>query len=99
MFVMFMTLMVVPFYKHFRATTIGKAFLLNAIATTIITLFSIELKFYLKDHKDLDHSSKWIIGILGTLLASLVTFFILFIVFNYGGGMLSKKNRVIKFKF
>jgi len=89
----------VPFYKHFRATTIGKAFLLNAIATTIITLFSIELKFYLKDHKDLDHSSKWIIGILGTLLASLVTFFILFIVFNYGGGMLSKKNRVIKFKF
>lgn len=86
----------IPFYKHFRATTVGKAFLLNAIASTIITVFAVELKFYLKDHKDLDIKGKWIIGILGTFLAALITYLILFVVFNFGGGMLTKKNRIIK---
>ena len=89
----------VPFYKHFRATTVGKAFVLNAIAGTIITIFAVELKFYLRDHEDLNFSSKFVIGILGTFLAAFITYLILFVIFNYGGGMLTKKNRIIKFKF
>ena len=89
----------VPFYKHFRATTVGKAFVLNAIAGTIITIFAVELKFYLKDHEDLNFGSKLIIGISGTFLAAFMTYLILFVIFNYGGGMLTKKDKVVKFKF
>ena len=89
----------IPFYKHFRATTVGKAFILNAIAGTIIAVFAVELKFYLKDHDDLDFTSKFTIGITGTFFAALFTYSILFIVFNFGGGMMTKKDNIIKFKF
>lgn len=80
-------------YKHFRATTFFKAFLLNAILITITSLCGYFLHYYLKKHfKKLSEAITVLITIIGTFLFIMLTQLFLFYFFAFGGGMLTNRN-------
>ncbi len=74
--------------NRFRATTIPKAFLLNAMATGMIALIAVETRAQLDKHK-LTESTKVIINLGTTLLSALITYWTMYVLFNFGGGMLT----------
>ena len=78
----------------FRATTIPKAFLLNAIVISVIATIAIEVRFALdKDtSKNLTEAGKGGIIFITTFIGGLLTYSIMYILFNYGSGMLGSKN-------
>ena len=85
--------------KHFRSTTIWKAFVLNAICTTLTIYIAVTVKEYLDridyDKND-DNVSKYsstlntILTILVTFFTSLLSYYIMYLIFGYGGGMLTQ---------
>lgn len=86
------------FIKNFRSTSIWKAFVLNSIAGTLTIYIAINVKSYLdKKHiTNRNNVSKGVSNVLNNMLILLVTFstslisyFIMYIVFGFGSGMLS----------
>jgi len=80
----------------YRATTVWRAFFLNSLATTIAIAASIIIKMNLQTFADKDgkiihettSSTKILITIIATFLASFGSYALLKVLFDFGGGML-----------
>jgi hypothetical protein len=74
--------------KNFRATTVHKAFALNAVATTFIVIISFLAKDLMdRNYKEISFKNYSVI-IISTFVACLSSFYFMHLVFGYGGGML-----------
>jgi len=77
---------------NMRATTIRKAFILNAIVLAAIATASIELRRYLdrrKETKGLSESQKFLITMIGTFLIGLIIYITVRGIFGFGEGLLA----------
>ena len=95
-----------PVFHHFKSSSIGKAFVLNAIAGSLIIVIalvtkSVYDKFFEDEHRnaknrgedyDLSDSTdviSIIITLMTTFMASLIAYTALYVLFGFGGGMLT----------
>lgn len=97
-----------PLTKNFRATSLFKAFLLNALAAAFIASIAIEIRLRLNNEKDSLYIllNKWIPGkqvnddilfmvtFVVSFVACLLVYNTLFILFLFGGGMLAPNEKV-----
>jgi len=75
-----------------RATTIAKAFLLNAIVLSAIAAISIELRGYLnvrKETKGLTELNKMMITMMGTFVIGFLIYLLARLTFGFGEGLLA----------
>lgn len=80
-------------YKHFRATTFFKAFLLNAILISVSSTFVYIIHHKLRENYE--HFNIFLILLfilVGTFLIVMMTQLIMFYLFAFGGGMLTRKE-------
>lgn len=85
-----------PIIEGLESTTIAKAFVLNAIATTAIVFTAVFLKARLSKFEDIFgrkitkvHSTQEIVmTLLVTFLAAIITYTLLYYIFGFGYGML-----------
>ena len=84
--------------KHFRSTTIWKAFLLNSLAATLVIFLAMTIKASLDTYtnKNDEHAVKQksnvksvVFTLLGTFAASMLAYGGMYLIFGYGGGMLA----------
>tara|TARA_Y100000590_G_C15686507_1_gene1001841 strand:- start:79 stop:333 length:255 start_codon:yes stop_codon:yes gene_type:complete len=78
-----------------RATTITRAFVLNAIVLSVIAAFSIELRDMLDDMertKGLSDIQKLLITMLGTFFIGIIIYFVCRFFFGLGEGMMATKT-------
>ena len=76
-----------------RATTIKKAFFLNAVVLASIATFSIELRRYLdvrSETKGLTEINKVIITLIGTFFIGLIIYILTRLLFGFGEGLLGR---------
>jgi hypothetical protein len=81
--------------EKFRATTIPKAFLLNSIVIAVIATIGIEVRAALDadtSDKTLTQAEKGGIIFATTFISGLLTYIIMYVLVNYGGGQLSTKK-------
>ena len=92
-----------PIIGGFYANTILKAFILNAIAVAMVAACSVELRQLLNEEKSgtymffnkflsggtLTEVQKAVIVFIGSFVFALMTYLFLFILFGFGGGMLT----------
>ena len=84
---------------HFNSTTLWKAFILNALTTSLVILIAITVKRRLDEdlnvnpNQPIEKSSfNWYsitVTLLITFGTSLTAYLIMYIVFGFGGGMLA----------
>jgi ABC-type spermidine/putrescine transport system permease subunit I len=86
-----------PFIKNFKATTIMKAFVLQAMAATIVIFMAVTMKAKYDKYTDkhgqnvVNVQITWrsvVFTLLFTFATALLSYFMMFWVFGYGGGML-----------
>jgi len=94
-----------PIFKNLQATSLFKAFIVNAIVAAIIATLTIELRFKLEDDtsnyytfskklfntEKLNVIHKIIIVFGSSFLVSFIIYHIMLLFFSYGGGMLTTK--------
>ena len=99
-----------PLVKGFYATSFIKAFVLNAIAVAMVAASSVELRQLLNEEKSnaylffnnflsggqLSEIQKAVIVFVGSFIFAMLTYLFLFIVFGFGGGMLSGLGNISK---
>ena len=76
-----------------RATTIKKAFFLNAVVLASIATFSIELRRYLdlrSETKGLTEINKIIITLVGTFFIGIIIYLVTRFLFGFGEGLLGR---------
>ena len=92
-----------PIVPGFYANSILKAFILNAIAVALVAACSVELRQLLNEEKSgtyiffnnflsegkLSEVQKALIVFAGSFIFALLTYLFLFILFGFGGGMLT----------
>lgn len=93
-----------PLIKSFYATTVLKAFILNAIAVALIATFAVEIRRELDDVKGqfymfinpffagntMTERQKAIVVALASFLGAILVYHIMYVVFGFGGGMLTE---------
>lgn len=93
----------IPLVKDFYATSFLKAYILNALAVALTTAGSIELRNLLNDEKSnaylffngvigtgaLNDYQKTGIVFAGSFLTAMFAYTMLYLLFGFGGGMLS----------
>ena len=83
-----------PVY-NLKPTTITKAFILNALVTTIITVFTITIKKIIETHhltKNYSEPQKIAIHIFVTFFTSILLFLFFRFLLGFGGGMLMSET-------
>lgn len=86
-----------PLIKNFRATTLRRAFLINAIAVAIIAALTIEVRLYIKQNarkKNLyfykvPHFQKVMFVIISSFLIAMIVYLMLNGISGYGGGLVA----------
>ena len=92
-----------PLIKSFYATTVLKAFILNAIAVALIATFAVEIRRELDDVKGqfylfvnpffaggaMTERQKAVVVALASFLGAILVYHIMYVVFGFGGGMLT----------
>ena len=100
--------MTFPLIKTFRATSVFKAFILNALAVAIIATLSTEVRYLLQNDKSqtyiffdklliakgLSEVQKILIVFSATTIFAFLAYNILYVLFEYGGGMLVSTSKV-----
>ena len=81
------------------ATSVMKAFVVGSVTTAIATLATVEVRLKLEgeDFKDWSEMKKIAITLGASLTITLFTYLLMYVLFGYGGGMVSvlhKENRV-----
>lgn len=80
-----------PIIQNFRANTITKAFILNALAIAITAALSIELRRILnRKLTNTNDVTKTLIVFVFAFVIAIFTYTLLHVIFGYGGGMLSR---------
>jgi hypothetical protein len=91
-----------PVISSFRATTYGRAFLLNSIVTAAVAVFAIEMRVQLENSKggvygyfnkilagkDLSEIQIMSIVFVTTFFAAFSVYNIMYVIFHYGSGMM-----------
>ena len=94
-----------PLTRHFRATNVYRAFVLNALATAAIAALAIEFRVQLDKsgmplagyvssrfgHRALNETEKMGVVFIAAFLGALLVFSVLHITLAFGGGMLVKR--------
>jgi hypothetical protein len=92
-----------PLVKNFYATTVFKAFVLNAIAVALIATMAIELRRELDDVKGrlyllvnpffsgntLTERQKATVVAIASFMGAILVYHFMFVLFGFGGGMLT----------
>lgn len=100
-----------PLTKNFRATTLFKAFFLNALAAAFIASIAIEIRIRLSNDKDklyillntwipgkqINEDVLYMVTFIVSFAACLLVYNILYLFFMYGGGMLTSCSKVTYF--
>jgi len=100
-----------PITKNLRATTLFKAFLLNALAAAFIATIAIEIRIRLSNDKDRLYIllNKWLPGkqinedvlfmvtFVVSFITCLVVYNMLYMLFLYGGGMITSNKKLSYF--
>ncbi len=76
----------------FRATTIFRAFLLNAVLLGLVAGLSIELRFYIDYREETKHLSrlrKMLITVVGTIVIAIAVYVLARFCVGFGGGLLA----------
>jgi len=79
-----------------RATTVRRAFFLNAFVAAAIAALSIELRRFVdirEETRDLPRASKVTLTAAGAFVVALVIYLTTRFVFGFGGGMLASAKR------
>ena len=104
----------VPIIKHFRSTTISKAFIINAVVSAVIATLIVEMRvqlgdstsgvytyvndnFFVGGKTELTVAQKMRVTFITGILASLLVYNFLYVVFEFGGGMLAPSGRMSYF--
>lgn len=96
-----------PVLKNFYATSIFKAFILNAIAVALIATMAVELRKELDDVKgsfyllvnplfagnELTERQKAIVVAIASFLGAILVYHFMYLIFGFGGGMLTSKTQ------
>jgi len=83
-----------PLFRQFRATSVHRAFVLNSLAVslTVMTALLVEKALLRLEHGEEalpKLSAQYVLVVLAaTFAASLLSFYSLWIIFDFGGGML-----------
>ena len=100
----------IPVIKNFRATTISKAFILNAFVSACVVILAIEIRRIFEDENNVVYgyfnnlygtkklSEVQIVTIVfpATLISALFVYIIMYILFEYGGNFLVSPTRKIR---
>jgi len=78
-----------PLIRGFHATNIKKAFLLNAIAAALIASVAVIVKDRLDAKTKLVYTDKFTVVLIITFISAIIVYNILYLVFGFGGGMLT----------
>jgi len=80
-----------PIFTTLKATSYFKAFILNALAATIISVVAIEFRLALEYGKNSYYGfwSNVILTLISTFIASVLVYHVMYFVFLYGGGQLN----------
>ncbi len=90
-------------FSNFRSTTLWKAFVLNAMVASLTIYIALASKKYLDNIQDIDETNpdqlnpdqlntNWFsatLTIIVTFCTSIISYTIMFILFGFGGSMLS----------
>lgn len=78
----------IPLIKNFKASTYFKAFILNAISSSIIASVAIMVKDRLDKYTKYHINIKIILTFIITFFITLISFSIMYVLFGFGGGMM-----------
>ena len=78
----------IPLIKNFKASTYMKAFILNAISSSIIASVAIMVKDRLDKYTKYHINIKIILTFIITFFITLISFSIMYVLFGFGGGMM-----------
>jgi len=80
-----------PIFKGLRATSIFRAFILNAICIAIIAVFTVEIKDVIDQYENNIHSKSLRVFILFllSLLVAIMSYGFMWMLFGFGGGMIT----------
>ena len=76
-----------PLIKNFKSNTIFNAFLLSAIFQTILLSLTLSTRDILKKYET-NEFLKWLFSIIYIFIITVLSYTIMYLVFDYGGGML-----------
>jgi len=80
-----------PLIEDFRSTTYWKAFILNAFANALVTVFALVLNSKLKQvfvkHDSIVATT--LLTLIFTFIAAISAYFLMYALFGFGSGMLS----------
>jgi len=79
--------------KHFHTDTVFKAFIANAFVTALIAIFTVEARRMAEEYGDESNlkteTTKGLASFGIGLAVGLVTFCLMWLLFNFGGGMVT----------
>lgn len=83
----------IPLIKNFKAVNVKNAFILSSICSTIVLSLSFFIKDIVKDILDyfnikINSTTLMLLSIFNIFIINILAFTIMYIVFDYGGGML-----------
>ena len=81
-----------PLIDGFKADTFLKAFILNALSSSIIASVAITVKDRLDTYTKYDINLKIILTFIITFFITLISFSFMYMLFGFGGGMMILKN-------
>ena len=81
-----------PLIESFKADTFLKAFILNALSSSIIASVAITVKDRLDTYTKYDIELKIFLTFIITFFITLISFSFMYILFGFGGGMMILKN-------
>ena len=81
-----------PLIESFKADTFLKAFILNALSSSIIASVAITVKDRLDTYTKYDIDLKIFLTFIITFFITLISFSFMYILFGFGGGMMILKN-------
>jgi len=81
-----------PLIDSFKADTFLKAFILNALSSSIIASVAITVKDRLDTYTKYDIDLKIFLTFIITFFVSLISFSFMYVLFGFGGGMMILKN-------
>lgn len=84
---------------NYRATTVGRAFTLNALATALIAIITVQTKAWLDSIQAFNSDFARTLGaFFAGFVSALIIYWLMFFVFDFGGGMLADPNEPVEFK-
>lgn len=79
-----------PLTKNFKATNIFNAFILAGIFQTILLSLTFATRDWVQKNQK-NEFLRWIISVIYIFIITLISYTIMYLIFDFGGGMLVSK--------